>query len=315
MLPPVFTLFSGKGLKSPVSFKRGLGCLALAVALAGCEKEVDIEVRGHTPRLAVQYNLNTDSPKQNMYIGRSQSVLAGDNLWRNGLVKDASITISEGNGSVRQSFVFVPLEYNAEQGNYKPLTAFTPEPGREYTLRVSAPNFEAIEGKLTMPTAVPVVSTSFQPDAKHDPYNFSGLLRVQFNDPVGQRNYYRLFVQLLDDQGRPVGNAYSRNENDDIFGEEVEKIELYKVFDDGWANQGVITFSDKIGTYTGGGAPATQLEVTLQHITSDLYLYERSKDNYEEDNPFAEPLNLHSNIRNGYGNFGGITVTKYRINL
>jgi hypothetical protein len=82
-----------------------------------------------------------------------------------------------------------------------------------------------------------------------------------------------------------------------------------------WAKQGVITYSNRVGAYTGGGAPPKYLEVTLQHLTQDLYLYERSKGNYGEDNPFAEPLNLHSNLKNGYGNLGGITTTKYKINL
>jgi hypothetical protein len=36
----------------------------------------------------------------------------------------------------------------------------------------------------------------------------------------------------MDEQDRPVGNFYSTNENGAIFGEEVEEIELYNVFDE-----------------------------------------------------------------------------------
>ncbi|WP_210463423.1 DUF4249 domain-containing protein [Rufibacter roseolus] len=315
MLAPVFTLFSGNRPKNTRPLGWVMRCLLLAGIVSGCEQDVDIDVPGHTPKLAVQYNLNTEAPKQNMYIGRSQSVLASDDLWRSGLVKNASITITDGNGTLRQGFVFVPLEYNHEIGNYKPTNEFTPVPGQQYSLTVSAPGFETIEGKLTMPTEVPVASASFVPDTKNDGYNFNGLLRVQFNDLAGQQDYYRLHVRLVDETGQPVGNLYSRDDNDDIFGEEVEKIKLSTVFDDGWAKQGVITFSDKVGAYVGSGLAPKYIEITLQHLTSDLYLYERSKNNYQEDNPFAEPLNLHSNIRNGYGNFGGITATKYRIPL
>ncbi|KAA3439702.1 DUF4249 domain-containing protein [Rufibacter hautae] len=315
MFPFVFNLFSGNRPKNTCFLGWGLRCLLLAGGLTGCEKEVDIEVPGHTPKLAVQYNLNTEAPKQNMYIGRSQSVLATDDLWRNGLVKDAAITITDGGGTLRQSFAFVPLEYNKEIGNYKPTNEFTPEPGQQYSLTVSAPGFETIEGKLTMPAQVPVASASFVPDSKNDGYNYVGLLRIQFNDLANQQDYYRLHVRLVDDAEQLIGNFYSVEDNDDIFGEEVEKIELSKVFDDGWAKQGVITFSDKVGAYIGSGLSPKYIEITLQHLTPDLYLYERSKSNYQEDNPFAEPLNLHSNIRNGYGNFGGITTTKYRIPL
>ncbi|WP_207435254.1 DUF4249 domain-containing protein [Sabulibacter ruber] len=311
MLQYVYALFLGKQVKNSLV---GIWVLFLAGALAGCETVVEVEVPEHTPKLAVQYTLNTDDPNKNMFVGRSQPVLSNDELWRTGLVRDASITIKDIAGAVKQQFVFTPNEYNAEFGNYTPTGWFVPEPGQQYTLTISAPNFETVQSTLTMPAPVPVVSTTFQPDSKNGRFNLSGMLRIQFNDLPNQQDNYRLMVQLLDNTGKPLGYAFSTEENDDIFGEEIEQIELYKVFDDGWANQGVITFSGKIGFYTGDNPP-TQLEVVLQHVTRDLFLYERSKDNYTEDNPFAEPLNLYSNIQNGYGNFGGITVTKFRIRL
>ncbi|WP_169788157.1 DUF4249 domain-containing protein [Rufibacter tibetensis] len=292
----------------------GISCFAMMVMASSCEKEVDMDVPGHTPKLAVQYSLSTEEPNKNMFVGRSQLVLSGNDLWRNGLVKDATVSIKDGSGIVQQAFVYMANEYNPEHGNYKPVNEFTPVPGKQYTLVISAGGFETIQSTLTMPVSVPVQSSSFTADAQNNSYNFSGRLRIQFNDLPGQNNYYRLIVRLLDAQGKIVGHAFSNNANDDIFGEEVEKIELNKVFDDGWAKQNVITFSDKVSYYNGGSQP-TQLEVTLQHLTRDLFLYERSRENYEEDNPFAEPLNLHSNIQNGYGNFGGITISKFRVKM
>ncbi len=289
--------------------------LVLAGALGGCETDVEIEVPAHTPKLTVQFNLNTEEPNQSMFIGRSQTVLSGEDLWRNGLVKDATVAIRDKNGVLWQGFAFSPFDYNPDQGLYRPTNPFTPEPGQEYALTVQAPGFEAIESRLVQPAVVPVNGVSFQPDRKNDQFNFSGMLRIQFKDIADQRNYYRLFVKLLDDQDRVVGNVYTANDNGDIFGEEVERIELFKVFDDGWARQDEIAYAGKIESYIGGGIPPTHLEVTLQHITADLYLYERSKNNYQEDNPFAEPLNLHSNVRNGYGTFGGITATRFKIRL
>jgi hypothetical protein len=305
-------LFSEKHLIISPRLLLGLG---LVVSLSACETTVEIDVPTHTPKLAVQYNLNTEDPNQALMVGRSQPVLASDNLWRDGLVSNATVTIKDQNGVLRQGFVFKPFEVGITKGSYKPTNEFTPVPGQQYVLSISAPGFEPIEGKLTQPSEVPVATASFQPDARNDQYEFRGLLKIQINDALAERDYYRFFLKLFDDQGRQVGTLYPDNENEEVFGEDVEQITPGKVFDDGWAKGGVINYSDRVITHIGSGYPVKYIEITLQHLTPDLYLYERSKENYSEDNPFSEPLNLHSNIRNGYGNFGGITTTKYRVNL
>ena len=45
--------------------------------------------------------------------------------------------------------------------------------------------------------------------------------------------------------------------------------------------------------------------VKLLHINKDYYNYIRSLNTYENaaDNPFAEPVNLYTNVNNGYGLF------------
>ncbi|GGK62962.1 DUF4249 domain-containing protein [Rufibacter glacialis] len=308
----ILPLFSEKHLKISPRLLLGLG---LVLGLSACETTVEMDVPAHTPKLAVQYNLNTDAPNQSLIVGRSQPVLASDDLWRDGLVNNAIVTIKDQNGVLRQGFVFKPFEVGITQGSYKPTNGFSPVPGQQYVLSISAPGFEPIEGRLTQPTEVPVVSAAFEPVRQTNHSELRGLLKLQFNDPPAGRNYYRFFLKLYDAQGKLIGSLYSDRENEGILDEEVEQISVGKVFDDGWAKAGVISFSDLVTTYPGNNQTAKYLEVTLQHLTPDLYLYERSRENYTEDNPFAEPLNLHSNIRNGYGSFGGITTTKYRINL
>jgi len=45
--------------------------------------------------------------------------------------------------------------------------------------------------------------------------------------------------------------------------------------------------------------------IELVHITEDYFNYIKSTNNYDitQDNPFAEPANLYSNVKNGYGFF------------
>jgi hypothetical protein len=56
--------------------------------------------------------------------------------------------------------------------------------------------------------------------------------------------------------------------------------------------------------------------VELLHINNDYFKYIKSLNSYENavDNPFAEPVNLFSNAKNGYGLFTtyGIAVDSIR---
>lgn len=310
MFLSILVQISGKRFQNALFLVRGMLPLVIMAGLTGCEKDIEIDVPGHTPKLAVLYNLNNISPGQNMYVRRSQSVLSGELLWKTGLVRDASISISDSRGTVVQRFTFVPSSYDPKQGQYQRDRDFTPVPGHQYILTISAPGFETIQGNATIPEVVPVRQASFQPDSKQ---NRAGILQIQFQDITGQEDYYHVVARTFDEQNNVIGTIETDNDEGEIVGEGVERLELNNEFDDGWANtQGVITLSNKVHLY---GATPKYIEVTLEHITRDWYLFLRSRGNYQEDNPFAEPLNLHSNIRNGYGLFGGVTTTKFVIQL
>ena len=59
------------------------------------------------------------------------------------------------------------------------------------------------------------------------------------------------------------------------------------------------------------------IEVTVSSITKDAYDFYLSRRRYYDSdaNPFAEPAPLASNVRPGYGLFGGAADITYRIQL
>lgn len=73
------------------------------------------------------------------------------------------------------------------------------------------------------------------------------------------------------------------------------------------------TYSYNLYPYEGGEGMDVTLTIVLVNLTRDTYLYVRSLDQYynAQDNPFAEPVTVHSNIEDGYGIFGlGNSVSK-----
>ncbi len=78
----------------------------------------------------------------------------------------------------------------------------------------------------------------------------------------------------------------------------------------------------------GGGGPGgpggngqvqagTQIWLTLSSVSADRYLFEQSYSIYQnaQNNPFAEPVILHNNIKNGFGIFTTAAETTYTFKL
>ena len=70
-------------------------------------------------------------------------------------------------------------------------------------------------------------------------------------------------------------------------------------------------------SYQGNCPQPAFVEVTVSSITLDAYNFYLSRRRYydSDGNPFAEPAPLTSNVRPGYGLFGGATDVTYRIRL
>jgi hypothetical protein len=56
---------------------------------------------------------------------------------------------------------------------------------------------------------------------------------------------------------------------------------------------------------------------SLHHVSASFYQYSLSARRYDdaEDNPFAEPVILYSNVKNGYGVFSMGSTRKYIIQV
>ncbi len=62
---------------------------------------------------------------------------------------------------------------------------------------------------------------------------------------------------------------------------------------------------DQMADIPSSGGAIGHPSVELLHITGDFFKYIKSANDYDisNANPFAEPINLYSNILNGYGFF------------
>ncbi|GAB3635161.1 hypothetical protein GCM10027422_07510 [Hymenobacter arcticus] len=324
--------------------------LALA-ALASCESVVTVTPPAHTPRLSLSYTLSNQPPtagyqqyfsERGAFASTSQAILANKNLEGRA---DATIELRDASGQVVEEFrpdtsryARLPTDYR--YGSYIPVRGYVGVPGQAYLLRASAPGVEATEASMTLPLLPVVEAVSYVPQPPPTTSNFLatpyyGQLSFAIADPAATTDYYVAYATALDAAGRPWGFAGEDegprttsgptvNLNRFALSSPSNTTAIMPVSDAGRQGQRLL-YSGPIWLYYGGGyasnqpapPPPTYLELTVSSIPASTYNFYQSVQRYREanDNPFAEPAPLRSNVQGGYGLFGGATDVVLRIKL
>ncbi|MBO2009782.1 DUF4249 domain-containing protein [Hymenobacter negativus] len=316
-------------------------------ALANCETTVDLPEPPHTPRVALLYNL-TPTPQDSsfgelynarqLYISNSQRVFDTSQLTGR---TDAAVELRNAAGTVVERYRPVSTGGNPQYGYpgitgyYRPVLGFRPQVGQPYTLRATLPGLETAESTLTLPAPPVVESGSYVPRTAANPNSgqYTGRLNVVLRDDPGTANYYMAFARLLDRQGQP-GNWSSVQVDYDSQSNTAGNIGQFQLsspqqnyslypFADTDVNGQRISLTADVSFYSTCYPPSSNcpepgyIEVYVSSITREAYDFYLSRRRYydSDGNPFAEPAPLASNVRNGYGLFGGATDVTYRIAL
>jgi hypothetical protein len=330
--------------------KKAFSLLSLtvaALALGSCETIVDVDPPAHTPQLALSYTLSNQVPtadyrtffeSRDLYVSTSQGVFETKNLQGRA---DATVELRNEANEVVELYKARGRAgyYNQDslQGYYVPTRGYVGQPGMRYTLRASAPGVEPVEAALTLPVPATIEAASYAPKAE-DPNGYGALRgRLSFivSDNAATTDYYVAYARVLDASGKfwgSVGKDYSAtNDDSDV---DINRFQLsdsrsysYSLFpiSDAGHNGQRLSSGNDVALYYGGAydpqnptppKPAF-VEIIVSSITRDTYDFYQSVKRYNDvdGNPFAEPAPLRSNVKPGYGLFGGATDATFRIRL
>jgi len=306
-------------------------CGLLTAGTFGCEMEQEVDLPEHEPKLTLRLALaNVDTLEEHsiryqytqLFIGRSQSVMQPDENLTG--MDNATIDLYNEKGVVVEVYKHTGKAENGYdyEGYYAPTKNFVPEPGKTYTIRASAHTFQYIEATTTMPEKATVADSGFngQPSATNS-YTIEGNLKLTIADKPGMKNYYRIVAFPMDSAYTRIDfPVYSIDADDGTDFGNNEKPRLGDLFSDELYPSGKITLLTRIAFpsidyasfQTGKKRYAKYLEVQVQQLTEAEYLFVKTLEaqRRSSDNPFAENQNVYSNVRNGYGVLGGVTVTK-----
>lgn len=306
--------------------KRGIitGILGwLIFGLWSCEEPVDLTVPIPDPRLVVISNFTLDRDLQVRVSSSQPSV----DLGTGNAVLEAAVRLYAGDDLVQQLILV-----DSVSEPYYTTRNFSPEPGIAYTLTVSAPGFEPVYGQSLVPPGVPIHQILLQNlhrsrDSVSQRQQYQYDLSLFFSDPVDQQNFYHLHLyqefitfRLVGTDTLNTGRVLRRIRFDEQNTNNLQVVHYdgSVLFEDTPFNGSdqvlslpiVIRF-DESREYPG------RLIAELRAVTEDYYLFHTSLSRQQQspDQPFADPVLLYNNIRNGHGVFAGYSSSTTSVSV
>ena len=276
--------------------------LVTIILITACEKEIVLNSEQIKPRIVVNSVFTADDTLK-IHISESRNI-----LYNNGgklpNIESATAILLDDNDNELGTFI------HQSSGNYYLISPFS-ETGKNYKLDVSYNNFDRVFSESLLPDDILVSKIDTSRTANY--MNLS----VTFSDNPNQKNFYSiLFIAKETYISEYEFEVYDTNSYDNydfctkefiIEGETADidgKIcgaELF--FKDESFNGNNYTFDAE--KYISNDTDT--LIVVIKSMSEELFKYKVSLNKYKENNngPFSEPVQVFSNIENGFGIFGG----------
>ncbi len=290
----------------------------LAIAtLSSCEKVIPFTGEVTQPKLVVNSLFDAEN-SWNVHISQSLSVIDTGNL---SIVENASVLIKDNQDNIIETLLYDSM------GRYSG-SAF-PQLGQNYRIEVSAPGFNSVSSENNLPSPITISNVDTSTTYINSEQRFE--MSVTINDPSGISNYYLISVHAGGwfEEEFWNGNSWSI---DTVFYDFtvpilVDDPTFENYGSNRWENKGIftdITFDGQTKTIDiaidseSVEAKPTDLdffEVRIYNITQAAYLYNKSYDLYmnASGNPFAQPVQVYSNIDGGFGLFAGSQLNVFSI--
>ena len=292
-----------------------------------CYRTTEIDIPSSEKRLTANCYFSPDALWE-VFLSESASVL--DTSRNSKIVSNAQVIISDDGGKSDTLKFF----------NDRYLSASKPIVGRYYNLTIIAPNFPILTARDYIPQQATnfggrldtsIISIDY--DALLTPVEFYNLF-FEFNDIETEKNYYRVNLYSFDKKYLKKDSIRydSLFEEIDIRTNDPTAVKTHK-------EQPFILIEDKlfngknksiIGLMSRYVFLNAQIDLNqpienqrrdlefyleIQTLSESTFSYEKSyiSQQFNRVDPFSEPQNVYSNVKNGFGIFGGYQSKRIRV--
>ncbi len=286
------------------------------VAILSCNENrfitiLDIESKGHEPQLVVSARFILHNPKQNnqfVFVTRSKALNENQYITT---VDHAEVTLWEDEDLVDtgiwvDTISAFPHSLDRISGYVMKWKDFVP--GKNYTLKVSAPGFTTVESTIMLPEKSEITDVKYNINGYKDPSDGNSIDEIEFKiSNINAEKYYLTTIQQV--------SIYIRGTNRDTSYSSLYPIPESPLYQEVSGN-GLVFRGEDVLPLQGlvkialpflniNPSSSSYYQVTLYNITKDQYYYLLSYEQYKRvlGNPFAEPVVVYSNIKNGLGIF------------
>jgi hypothetical protein len=286
------------------------------ILVSSCETFVELEIPDSEQRLVINALLEPSSPVF-VHVTSSNSILEEDEFE---IIHDAMVTITDEEGMVHSLKFVRPNEWAPNYGYYT-TEEFDPVPGSTYTIETSKPGFETATSYTKIPKKPNIKSFSFKNlPFEQNPYIQYQYPKIEFNlvfdDPAGE-NYYEIELyyegsgEVTDHEGNQYETSYEQ------FAYLHPKNPAYE---QDYRNYPGIIINDRLFDQQEASVdlqtaiPANaqlKVKVYLREITKESFRYgmSHSLQRNNRGDPLSQPVQVFSNIENGFGIMGARNST------
>ncbi|MFM2267656.1 MAG: hypothetical protein RL757_1097 [Bacteroidota bacterium] len=319
-----------------------IAAFGLLMSVSACTSNwftpvVDVEVPAHVPKLVVYANWQTNEDSMIVFVSQSRGSLDSsfydvDSVIANAGRNNTSFkydTVAGAKVDLYKNDVLVMTIPSIGKGIFAKFGRNLTDSvgGSTYKLVVSAPGFTTIEAVQPLYSRPVVKSFFFATDGAFytDPNAViptspqkGDAIDIEFQDPAGEVNFYDV-LSMTFERDSAGGIFYSRTfiprsidatSIADVLGDATFNGKTYKW--QLWASSRDYNFGGRGGPGGGGGQPqfiprsGDRIKFTFRTFNRDWQLFKKSRALLQQAQNnlfFTEPVQLHTNIQNGYGIF------------
>jgi len=280
-------------------------CGVLAM-MSSCEKTININTPPYARKLAVNCNSEAGEP---LYVVVGKSAAIKDQRYGTALVID--------NAEVRLYVDDVYTETLHYDSVYGYPSLLHTEPGKKYTVKIAAPTYTDVEASVVAPAIVGISNIVRTVNARKDENgDWQDALTLTFSDPQGTADYYVIKLRGAQDSNF-YNYSFCVNSPDASVETNVSDVPdantclgntgifLRDVLFNGRQKELVLYAGSGYMSPIINGTDTMYATIELLHVAEDYFKFEKSYKVADDanGNPFAEPVNVYTNITNGLGIF------------
>jgi hypothetical protein len=293
--------------------------LIAIVCFNSCEKVVPFEGDIDSSKLVINSIFESDSIFK-VHVSVSRSVIDTSSFQN---IVDANVKIKDENGYLVETLNHTNNGFYSGQN--------IPEENKTYTLEVEHPNFTNITASDSLPS--PITINNVDTSSILDPINGDRLqITINFDDPLNVQNFYLVETYSVNEYLLVYGLDTVERELDTIQQTMFLTDEVFQNGGSPWREQGLFndllfdgqskTLEIEIPSNFKGNENDYEwsyntigLRVYLHNISKSYYYYRSSLEQYQNasGNPFAQPVQVFSNIENGFGIFAGSQINYFEL--